>query len=211
MRASPLPDLAPPLAAHGWASTDVRRRACQPGGRVKRLRCRLASATQCGAGARQGCAVDLSDRSGPQLPVDASSCPSERSVGRVATAKAGGCDVKLLTAAVNGDVRAWDALVDRVLPHVWSVTADAELDDASAHDVSNVIFLRLAQRLHEFADAGEAVDWARRNAIEECRRARARQCAPALALPKRRRAARSSAIPLVLPPSGYASATCDAL
>lgn len=77
---------------------------------------------------------------------------------------------------MNGDTRVWEVLISLVYPDVWAVAA-AELDDVAAGDVCEVIFLRLAQRLHESTDVTQAIDWACYDATDGSRRACVKEAA----------------------------------
>ena len=47
----------------------------------------------------------------------------------------------LVTRASNGDERAWDALVERYAPLVWSVCRRYQLSSADADDVHQTVWL----------------------------------------------------------------------
>jgi DNA-directed RNA polymerase specialized sigma subunit len=47
----------------------------------------------------------------------------------------------LVTRAANGDQQAWDALVERYAPLVWSICRRHRLADAEADDVGQSVWL----------------------------------------------------------------------
>jgi DNA-directed RNA polymerase specialized sigma subunit len=53
----------------------------------------------------------------------------------------------LVTRARNGDQRAWDDLVERYAPLVWSVCRRYQLKGADAGDVHQTVWLQLVGRL----------------------------------------------------------------
>ncbi len=50
----------------------------------------------------------------------------------------------LVTRARNGDRRAWDALVERYAPLIWSICRRHRLDGADADDVGQSVWLQLS-------------------------------------------------------------------
>lgn len=108
-------------------------------------------------------------------PAASGGAPSTDPSGERMTAVEGTIyEERLIRDTVNGDTRAWNLLVDRVYAQVWGV-AVAELEHVPAREVCDLVLLRLAQRLHQFTDAKEAIDWARHDATDECRRARTKE------------------------------------
>lgn len=75
----------------------------------------------------------------------------------------------LITAASSGDNNAWDALVERYGRLVWAVVRSFRLDDASAADVSQTVWLRLVENLEKIRDPERLPSWlattARREAL----------------------------------------------
>ena len=53
----------------------------------------------------------------------------------------------LVTRARNGDNQAWDTLVGRYAPLIWSICRRLRLDDADAADVSQNVWLQLVHYL----------------------------------------------------------------
>jgi len=56
----------------------------------------------------------------------------------------------LVTRARNGDAQAWDALVERYAPLVWSICRRHRLDDADAKDVGQIVWLHLVDQLDRY-------------------------------------------------------------
>jgi RNA polymerase sigma factor (sigma-70 family) len=79
---------------------------------------------------------------------------------------------ELVTAAGNGDQVAWDALVDRYGRLVWSVVRGFRLDQASAADVSQTVWLRLVENLDRIRDPERLASWLATTARNESIRAK---------------------------------------
>jgi len=56
----------------------------------------------------------------------------------------------LVTRARNDDKQAWDALVERYAPLVWSICRRHGLSDADASDVGESVWLQFASELDQF-------------------------------------------------------------
>jgi DNA-directed RNA polymerase specialized sigma24 family protein len=54
--------------------------------------------------------------------------------------------------ARNGDELAWDALVERYAPLIWSLCRLYQLDGADAGDVGQSVWLRLVDQLDKIRD-----------------------------------------------------------
>src|SRR4051794_20283985 len=65
----------------------------------------------------------------------------------------------LVRAAAHGDRDAWDALVGRYLPLVWSVTRAYRLIQKDAEDVSQTVWLRLVEHLDEIREPRALPKW----------------------------------------------------
>ena len=74
--------------------------------------------------------------------------------GRVTTHPAhdGTLVTDLVTRAKTGDKQAWDALVERYAPLIWSICGRYRLGRADAEDVSQSVWLRLAAQLEMIRD-----------------------------------------------------------
>jgi RNA polymerase sigma factor (sigma-70 family) len=78
----------------------------------------------------------------------------------------------LVTRARNGDQRAWDDLVERYAPLVWSICRMHQLSDADAGDVHQNIWLQLARQPDRIRDPAALADWLATATWRECIRAR---------------------------------------
>lgn len=82
----------------------------------------------------------------------------------------------LLDAAAAGDQSAWDGLVEQYGRLVWSVVRSFRLDDATAADVSQTVWLRLVENLSKIRDPERLPSWlattARRESIRVSNRQR---------------------------------------
>ncbi|HET8738788.1 MAG TPA: sigma-70 family RNA polymerase sigma factor [Acidimicrobiia bacterium] len=65
----------------------------------------------------------------------------------------------LLMLAAEGDRRAWDALVERFGQMVWSVARSFRLDDATAKDVTQTVWLKLIENLESIKDPERLPGW----------------------------------------------------
>jgi len=66
---------------------------------------------------------------------------------------------ELLALAAGGDESAWNELVERFSQMVWSIARSFRLDDATAKDVSQTVWLRLVENLHRIDDAERLPGW----------------------------------------------------
>ena len=55
--------------------------------------------------------------------------------------------IGLVTRARSGDKQAWDAIVERYAPLIWSICRRYQLDRADADDVAQSVWLRLVDQL----------------------------------------------------------------
>jgi RNA polymerase sigma factor (sigma-70 family) len=76
----------------------------------------------------------------------------------------------LVLRARNGDKQAWDALVERYAPLIWSICRRHRLDDADAADVGQSVWLRLVEQLHNIRDAAALPGWLATTTRRECGR-----------------------------------------
>ena len=76
---------------------------------------------------------------------------------------------ELLAKAADGDQAAWSALVDRFSQMVWSIARGFRLDEATAKDVSQTVWLRLVENISRIEDPERLPGWlattARREAL----------------------------------------------
>jgi RNA polymerase sigma factor (sigma-70 family) len=77
----------------------------------------------------------------------------------------------LLARAQADDQQAWDALVERYAPLVWSICRRYQLADAHAGDVGRTVWLRLADQLDTVRDPAALAGWLATTTARECARA----------------------------------------
>ena len=77
----------------------------------------------------------------------------------------------LVTLARKGEQQAWDALVERYAPLVWSICFRHRLDGADANEVSRRVFSDLADELDNICDPAAIPGWLVTTTRRECRRA----------------------------------------
>jgi RNA polymerase sigma factor (sigma-70 family) len=75
-----------------------------------------------------------------------------------------------VTRARNGDKQAWDALVDRYAPLVWSICRRHRLGSAEASDVGQTVWLRLLDELATVRDQAALPGWLATATLRECGR-----------------------------------------
>jgi RNA polymerase sigma factor (sigma-70 family) len=76
----------------------------------------------------------------------------------------------LVTRARNGDRQAWDALVERYAPLVWSICHRHRLGAAEASDVGQTVWLRLVDELATVSDQAMLPGWLATATLRECGR-----------------------------------------
>jgi RNA polymerase sigma factor (sigma-70 family) len=87
-----------------------------------------------------------------------------------ADAVAGGLVVAdLVTRARTGDKQAWDTLVERYAPLIWSICCRYRLS-ADAEDISQSVWLRLVGQLGNIRDRGALPGWLATTTLRECLR-----------------------------------------
>jgi len=92
---------------------------------------------------------------------------------------------QLLQRAAAGERQAWDQLVERYSRLVWSVARSFGLDDATANDVSQTVWLRLVEHCDRIRDPERLAGWlattTRREALRVLRGLRRQQPSEAVA------------------------------
>ena len=84
--------------------------------------------------------------------------------------------IDLVTRAAKGDKHAWDALVERFTPLIWSICRRHRLGDADAEDVGQNVWLQLVDQLEKIRDPAALPGWLVTVTRRECLRVlRARQ------------------------------------
>jgi RNA polymerase sigma factor (sigma-70 family) len=78
--------------------------------------------------------------------------------------------LSLLARARNGEEKAWDALVDRYAPLIWSICRRYRLADADAKDVSQSVWLQLVEHLGRIRDPAALPGWLATTTRRECGR-----------------------------------------
>jgi RNA polymerase sigma factor (sigma-70 family) len=76
----------------------------------------------------------------------------------------------LVMHARNGDKQAWDALVERYAPLVWSICRRYRLGGADAEDVSQNVWLHLVDQLDSLRDPAALAGWLATTTRRECLR-----------------------------------------
>jgi RNA polymerase sigma factor (sigma-70 family) len=76
----------------------------------------------------------------------------------------------LVARAANGQEQAWDALVERYAPLIWSICRRHRLDDADAGDVGQRVWLQLADHLDTARDPAALPGWLATTTRRECAR-----------------------------------------
>jgi RNA polymerase sigma factor (sigma-70 family) len=76
----------------------------------------------------------------------------------------------LVTRAREGDGPAWDALVERYAPLIWSICRRHRLADADACDVGQSVWLHLVDQLGTLRDPAALPGWLATTTRRECGR-----------------------------------------
>ena len=76
----------------------------------------------------------------------------------------------LVTRARGGDKRAWDALVERYAPLIWSICRKYRLSRDDANDVGQSVWLRLVDQLDKIRDPAALAGWLATTTRRECGR-----------------------------------------
>ena len=76
----------------------------------------------------------------------------------------------LVTRARDGDRQAWDQLVDRYAPLVWSICRRRQLEAADARDAAQTVWLNLVDHLDSLRDPAALPGWLATTTQRECGR-----------------------------------------
>ncbi len=76
----------------------------------------------------------------------------------------------LVTCARNGEKQAWDALVERYAPLIWSICRRHGLDRADTEDVGQAVWLHLVGHLGNLHEPAALPGWLSTTARRECLR-----------------------------------------
>jgi RNA polymerase sigma factor (sigma-70 family) len=80
--------------------------------------------------------------------------------------------IDLVKRAASGERSAWDALVERYSPLIWSICRRWQLDRADTEDVSQAVWLRLVEQLPNLRDPAALPGWLVTTTRRECGRVR---------------------------------------
>ena len=89
----------------------------------------------------------------------------------------------LVTRATTGDKQAWDALVERYAPLVWSICTRYRLGAADAHDAGRSVWLHLVEQLGNLRDPATLPRWLATTTRLECARVLRSAHGPHVAVP----------------------------
>jgi RNA polymerase sigma factor (sigma-70 family) len=78
--------------------------------------------------------------------------------------------ISLVTRARDGDKAAWDELVDRFAPLVWSICRRFRLAEADASDVGQTVWLYLIEQLPNLREPAALPGWLATTTRRECLR-----------------------------------------
>jgi len=76
--------------------------------------------------------------------------------------------IELVERARDGDQAAWDAIVERYAPLVWSVCRRYGLTGADAEDVGACVWLRLVEALQTIRQPAALAGWLKTTTQREC-------------------------------------------
>jgi RNA polymerase sigma factor (sigma-70 family) len=76
----------------------------------------------------------------------------------------------LISRARNGEQQAWDALVERYAPLIWSICRKYRLHDSDAEDASQSVWLHLVNHLDSVRDPAAIPGWLATTTQRECTR-----------------------------------------
>ena len=74
----------------------------------------------------------------------------------------------LVTRARNGDKQAWDALVERYAPLIWSICSRYRLAGTDAEDAGQGVWLQLVDQLDKIRDPAALPGWLATTTRREC-------------------------------------------
>src|ERR1700751_880023 len=74
----------------------------------------------------------------------------------------------LVSKARSGDKQAWDALVERYAPLIWSICRRHRLTSADADDVGQMVWLQLVTHLNQIRDPAAIAGWLATTTYREC-------------------------------------------
>jgi RNA polymerase sigma factor (sigma-70 family) len=78
--------------------------------------------------------------------------------------------IDLVTCVRNGDALAWDALVERYAPLIWSICRRHRLGDADVDDVGQSVWMYLVDQVDKIREPAALPDWLATTTRRECLR-----------------------------------------
>lgn len=84
--------------------------------------------------------------------------------------------IELVTRAGTGESAAWNALVERYSPLIWSICHRWDLDRTDAEDVGQAVWLRLVEHIGSLRDPAALPGWLVTTTQRECARVRQIRC-----------------------------------
>jgi RNA polymerase sigma factor (sigma-70 family) len=78
--------------------------------------------------------------------------------------------IDLVTRARNGEVQAWDALVERYAPLIWCICRRHRLSGAGTEDVGRSVWVQLLDQLDKIRDPAALPGWLATTTWRECLR-----------------------------------------
>ena len=78
--------------------------------------------------------------------------------------------IALVARAMDGEQAAWDEIVERFAPLVWSICRRFRLSDVDAHDVGQNVWLRLVEYLPSLREPAALPGWLATTTRRECLR-----------------------------------------
>jgi RNA polymerase sigma factor (sigma-70 family) len=78
--------------------------------------------------------------------------------------------IDLVTSARNGEKQAWDAIVERYSPLIWSICRRHQLGGTDAEDVGQAVWLQLVSQLGNLRDPAALPGWVATTTRRECSR-----------------------------------------
>ena len=79
---------------------------------------------------------------------------------------------RLVTRARKGDRQAWDVIVDRYAPLIWSICRRYQISGPAAEDVVQHVWLHLVESLNDLRDPAALPGWISTTTRRECCRIR---------------------------------------
>src|SRR5271166_6230274 len=77
---------------------------------------------------------------------------------------------QLVRRAAEGDLKAWERLVDQYARLIWSITVDFKLVESDAADVAQTTWLRLLEHIDRIEYPARVGSWIAATARNECLR-----------------------------------------